>query len=147
VRGRPAEPLSPDARWPIELCFVALAAYYAKAGVAKLMDGGLAWADGSTLQFYLMANGGAPAMWLAERPELCRVFSTLVLAFELGAPLGMSRRLRPVVLAGGLCFHLGTWQFMDITFWPVVALYPVFVPWTRIAAAVARRAERRTLRP
>jgi hypothetical protein len=136
VRGRPEERCSPDARWPIELAFVALAGYYAKAGVAKLLDGGIAWADGATLQHYLLGNGSDAAMWLAASPGLCRILSTLVLTFELGAPLGIARPLRPFVLAGGACFHLGTAHFLGISFWPVVAVYPIFVPWTRLATAV-----------
>jgi hypothetical protein len=143
LRGRPAEPCSSDARWPIELSFVALAAYYAKAGVAKLVDGGLGWADGSTLQFHLVTNGSGPAMWLAGHLALCRLLSTAVLVFELGAPLGILRPLRPIVLAAGVCFHVGTSVFLGITFWPVVALYPVFVsifvPWTRLRTALRAR--------
>jgi hypothetical protein len=136
VRGNPMPPTSPDARWPIELSFVALAAYYCKAGVAKLLDGGLAWTDGSTLQFYLIASGLAPAMWLAGQPALCRTLSTLVLVFELGAPVGIVRALRAPVLASGVAFHLGTQWFMGISFWPIVGLYPIFVPWTRLATAL-----------
>jgi hypothetical protein len=159
LRGRAPRSRSPDARWPIELCFVALSSFYWKAGVAKLLDGGLAWADGSTLQFHLVASGLAPAMWLAEHPGLCRVASVLVLTFELGAPLGVVRALRPAMLAGGVCFHLGTLCFLGIAFWPVVAFYLVFVPWRRLATmlvpvwtrlghprAVARRRDERRSR-
>jgi hypothetical protein len=135
-RGRPADPRSPDARWPIELAVVVLAAYYCKAGIAKLHDGGLAWADGATLQFYLMTNRRPAGMALAEWPWLCAAASTLVLAFELGWPLAMVRRMRPVFLVAGALFHAGTTVFLGISFWPVVATYLVCVPWTRLLSGL-----------
>jgi hypothetical protein len=133
-RGRPPEPSTADARRPIELAVVVLAAYYCKAGIAKLHDGGLAWADGSTLQFYLMTNGRPAGMALATWPSLCAAASALVLAFELGWPLALVRRLRPAVLAAGALFHAATNVFLGISFWPVVATYLVCVPWTRLLA-------------
>jgi hypothetical protein len=110
---------------------VVVVAYYWKAGVAKLLDSGLAWADGSTLQFYLMTNGRPAGMALATWPSLCAAASALVLAFELGWPLALVRRLRPAVLAAGALFHAATNVFLGISFWPVVATYLVCVPWTR----------------
>jgi hypothetical protein len=130
-RGRPLETRSPDARWPIELAVVVIAAYYCKAGIAKLLVGGLAWADGSTLQFYLMTNGNPAGMTLAAWPTLCAAASTLVLAFELGWPIAIVRRVRVLWLAAGALFHVATKVFLGISFWPVVATYLVCVPWTR----------------
>ena len=140
----PAPDPSPYARWPIELVYVELAAFYAAAGIAKLRHAGPAWADGYTLQYHLLAKGEPAGVWLAEHLPLCTVLSILVLGFELAFPLSVVlRRLRPIFLVGGTLFHLGTTVFMGITFWPVVALYTLFVPWTamlarsRGAAAVA----------
>jgi hypothetical protein len=130
--------LSPDARWPLDLLFIELASYYCLAGISKLRDSGFLWADGYTLQYYMLTM---PAPWghrLAEHLGLCTALSILVLSFELGAPLGIIRRLRPLVLAGGVLFHLGTRWFMNIWFWPIVALYALFVPWTRLGTALAR---------
>jgi hypothetical protein len=134
----PPSRLSRDARWPLDLLFIEIAAYYCLAGISKLRDGGLAWADGYTLQYHMLAM---PAPWghrLAEHLGLCAALSVLVLTFELGAPLGVIRRVRPFVLAGGVLFHLGTWWFMNIWFWPIVALYTLFVPWTHVGAVLAR---------
>jgi hypothetical protein len=136
LRGRPAASLSPDARWPIELAVVVLVAYYWKAGVAKLLDSGLAWADGATLQFYLLTNHTPWGTWLAGFPAACAALSACSLAFELGSPLAIVRRLRWIVLGAGVLFHLGTWLFLDITFWPLVATYLVCVPWTRLATGI-----------
>jgi hypothetical protein len=136
LRGRPAEVRSPDARWPIELVVVVLAGYYWKAGMAKLLASGLAWADGSTLQFYLLASRVEWGVRLASVPAACAVLSALVLGFELAAPLAIVRRLRWPVLGGGALFHLGTWWFLGISFWPLLATYLVCVPWTRLAAGL-----------
>jgi hypothetical protein len=130
--------LSPFAGWPFDLLFVELAAYYCLSGLSKLRDGGLGWADGYALQYYLLLMRMPGGMWLASHLWLCTALSVLVLAFELGAPIGILRRWRPFVLGGGLLFHLSTWYFMNIWFWPIVALYAFFVPWTRLGTAVAR---------
>ena len=134
----PPSRTSTMARWPLDLLFVELAAFYFFAGVSKLRDAGPAWMDGYTLQYQLLFKGTASGAWLAQHLALCAGLSILVIAFELGAPLGVFRRLRPVVLAGGLCFHLGTTWFLGISFWPVAALYVLFVPWSRLGCAVAR---------
>lgn len=129
--------VSQYARWPLHLLFIELAAYFALAGFSKLWDAGFAWADGYTLQYYLMQKGTAPGAWLATHLGLCVALSWLVLAFELGAPIGVLPRWRPWVLCGGVVFNLATWSFMNILFWPILALYLLFIPWTRVGRALA----------
>src|SRR5262249_49810606 len=107
------------ARWPLELLFVEIAGYYFLAGFAKMHYSGLRWIDGYSLQSYLLEKATGPGLWLAAHPRACAVLSAMVLGFELFALLGVVRELRPAVLIGGVLFHLGTWVFMDITFWPV----------------------------
>lgn len=140
ARNLPAQPAascSPYARWPFELLFVELAAYYFLAGFAKLREAGLLWADGATLQYYLLEKATPAGLWLASHVRLCIGLSVLVLVFELSWPLGVVlRRLRPALLVAGLGFHWGTIVFLRISFWPVWFLYLLFVPWT----ALARRA-------
>ena len=119
------------ARWPIDLFYVVLASFYFSAGLSKLLWSGLSWADGSTLQYHLLAKGTSPGLRLAEFPWLCTLGSTTVLLWELSFPLGMIRRLRPFFLLAGAAFHLSTGLFLDVWFWPVVALYLLFVPWHR----------------
>jgi hypothetical protein len=92
VRGLP--PLAPvrasmHARWPFELLFIELAAYYFLAGFAKVANAGLGWADGYTLQFYLLEKATPAGLWLAEWPTLCAGLSVMVLAFELSWPLAI----------------------------------------------------------
>lgn len=131
-RARALPERSDFARWPIELAFVVLAGFYFAAGCSKLLWSGVAWADGATLQYHLLRAGTPLGIQLAEWPAFCAAGSAIVLAWELAFPLGISRRLRPYVLAGGLVFHLATGLLLSIWFWPVVALYLVFLPWSRI---------------
>ena len=129
------ESMSPYARWPLEVIFIELAAFYAFAGMAKLRTSGVAWMDGYTLQYWLLYMGTPWGTWMASHLWLCAAFSVATVVFELGFPIGIViQRLRPVLLIGGALFHLGTTYFMKISFWPVVALYLVFVPWDRLAA-------------
>lgn len=119
------------ARWPFELLLVELAFYYFDAGFTKLDRSGLAWADGSTLQYYVLLHGTALGGWLAPHPWLCALLSAGALAFELGFPLALVvRRLRPWFLAAGVCFHIGNHLLLDLIFWPVLAVYPLVVPWS-----------------
>lgn len=149
-RGGPApvvgERWSPYARWPFELIFLELALYYFLAGTAKIWASGPAWADGYTLQYYLLEKATPAGLWLAEHPLLCAVLSAGVLVFELSWPFGVVwRRLRPWLFAAGLAFHVGTIVFLRISFWPVWILYALFVPWSSLAARV--RALAGILRP
>jgi hypothetical protein len=119
------------ARWPFELLLVELAFYYFDAGFTKLSRSGLAWADGSTLQYYALLHGTVLGGWLAPHLGLCALLSAGALAFELGFPLALVfRRLRPWFLAAGVCFHVGNHLLLDLIFWPVFAVYPLVVPWS-----------------
>ena len=82
--------------------------------------------------------GLRPDVVLAGFPAACAALSACSLAFELGSPLAIARPLRWIVLGAGVLFHLGTWIFLGITFWPLVATYLVCVPWTRLATATGR---------
>lgn len=136
-RGLPVDEPSHSrfARWPFELLLVELAFYYFDAGLSKLAASGLAWMDGATLQFSLVKLGGAVAAVVASHLWLCALLSVGALAFELGFPLAIVvRRLRPWFLAAGFAFHLGNHVLLDLIFWPVLAVYPLVVPWSTVIA-------------
>ena len=125
--------LSRHARWPFELLFIELAFYYFDAGLSKLAAGGLAWADGNTLQYHLLREGHVAGSLVAQHRWLCALLSTGALAFELGFPLAIFvRRLRPLFLATGVCFHLANHFLLNLIFWPVLAVYPLVVPASQI---------------
>lgn len=77
----------------------------------------------------------APHLWL------CALLSAGALAFELGFPLAIVlRRLRPWFLGAGVAFHLGNHVLLDLIFWPVLAVYPLVVPWSVLVAWAVDRA-------
>jgi len=125
------------ARWFFDVMYLELAAFYGGAGLSKLLDAGPAWADGYSLQYFLLDKGLPAGAWLATRLDLCRAASVLVLAWELGFVLGVFRRLRPIFLAGGVLFHAATTAFLGVSFFSVVALYALFVPWAALAARLS----------
>jgi hypothetical protein len=131
------------ARWPFELLLVELSFYYFDAGLTKLVTSGPAWADGFTLQYSLLKHDTPVGRLVAPHLALCALLSAGALAFELLFPLTIVfRRLLPWFLATGICFHLGNFLLLDLIFWPVMAVYPLLVPWSmlrRRAAALAHR--------
>ena len=136
--GDPPPRRSPHAGWPLELIFLEIAMFYFQAGLAKLGDAGLAWADGWTLQFYLLAKGGPAAERLAASPALCCAASVAVLTFELAFPVAVFvRRLRPLAMVAGLVFHAATAVFLQVVFWPLWSLYALFLPWEAIASRLS----------
>ena len=71
------------------LVFIEIAAFYAQAGYAKLRTSGAAWADGYTLQYYLLQKATPAGLWLAEHLWLCCALSIGVLLFETGFPVAI----------------------------------------------------------
>lgn len=128
------------ARWPFELPFVELAFYYFDAGLSKVVTSGFAWADGATLQYYLLHRGLPAGEWVASSLTLCRVLSWGALLFELGFPLAIVvRRLRLPFLGLGVLFHLGNHVLMNLSFWPVPATYLLAVPWSELRRTLGGR--------
>src|SRR5579862_3691543 len=66
---------SGHARWPLLLVFAEIAAFYCAAGVTKLRTSGLAWADGWTLQYFLLTAGTPAGLWIAGSRSLCAALS------------------------------------------------------------------------
>lgn len=107
--------------WPLVLVQVLLVQVYLASGLAKLRRSGWRWADGRSLQAYLLHSyltyDVRPARALARNGRLCRLLSTGVLAFELfGAILLLLPGMTWLYAAAGLGFHLGTLIFMRINY-------------------------------
>ena len=51
---------------------------------------------------------------------------------------GIYRPLRPFYLVGGVLFHLGTNILLGIGFWPTLAIYAIFVPWSSLTRWAGR---------
>lgn len=111
------------AMWPIRLSHVLLALTYLSTGATKLMDGGLAWMNGYTLQTYLMRDAiprGFPmGVWLAQQHELCIAFSVFTILFETLFILSLVFPwTMPFFFIGGIFFHVGLYLTAGHDFFP-----------------------------
>jgi len=134
---------SPYATWPLRFVQTIIILLYFLSGYAKLKISGLEWANGTTLQWYLMNDYltfQAPAgLWLANHKELCILLSYATLIFEVGFISALFfPRLAPWLLLAGFSFHLGTYITMRTFFEFLWLTYPVFFNFERIGAWIRR---------
>jgi hypothetical protein len=147
--------------WGIRVTMIVIALAYLDAGLSKLLNGGLDawvyrigfenfgvwdstkrglhWFNGYTLQHYLLQDGirfDRPlGVWISQYKTLCQLLSVGAVAFELGFILILFfRRLIPVLLIGGVMLHAGIEVTQGATFFMLVTLYGVWVPWERLLA-------------
>ena len=146
-RGRRPERWGPDARmdtavWAPRLMQCLLGVAYFSAGSAKLLDGGLYWMNGATLQQIVLTDYvrfGMPAgLWLAQSFWLCVVGAVITVAVETFFFVAVFvKRARTCLLAAGAALHLGIYFTMAAPFFTWMVLYVVFVDFE----GLRRRAE------
>lgn len=128
--------VSPVARdvpiWPLLLTRWMLALVYFSAFASKLGNGGLQWANGSTLQYIVYVKGAALdrplGVWLSGQHDLCVWLSWGALLFEGTFVVALFwRRSWPVFLVLGVLFHLSAELTMGASFLEFVALYAAFL--------------------
>ena len=141
----------PDARmdtatWALRLIQCLLGLAYFSSGSSKLLDGGLAWMNGATLQQMVLTDyvrHGMPAgLWLAQSFWLCvagAVMTILVEVFFFVAVFVTGAR--KYLLPAGAVLHIGIYVTMAAPFFTWVALYAAFVDFEAL-----RRRGRRTER-
>ena len=108
--------------WPTQCLKVVLASVYFGAFWCRLVNNGLLWADGYTLQGYLLDKHIAVyaqlSLALANNFWLCRIVSVATLLLEASfVTVVFLRRGHPLIflfLLGGLSFHLTIEMVMDI---------------------------------
>ncbi len=132
--------------WPLTLIKLTLALAYFGSGFAKLLSGGVYWADGYTLQAYFLMKylqeGGCSGYWLAQSYWGCVLASLGTLALELTfivVPfLRSNSRLMWGYVLAGLGFHLMIAATMRIFhFLPFMSLtYLVFLDWPTVCRLV-----------
>ena len=104
------------AAWPLLLIKITVCSVFFSAGIAKLRSG-IAWADGYTLQAYLLETNGYSSItqFFIDRLWLCRLLSSLVLAFELLCPLVLFfPRWEWLFVVMAIFFHLGTTYLLQL---------------------------------
>jgi hypothetical protein len=148
-----AERLGPEPSvatgWPIRLLSLCATLPYTVAGVAKLREGGLAWALGDNLRDQIAMNGlyyelfsGGTAPITFEIYGWERAFAVLAtgtLFLELGAPLALLHPLAGYLfVVSVVSMHWGILWLMGIEF--PYQMYGVafacFIPWDALFARV-----------
>ncbi len=112
---------APAPVWPLILVQALLAQVYMVSGLTKLRRAGWSWADGRSLQSFLLASSltyDTQAAWdLGRRAGVCRAVSAAILTFELaGFVLLLLPGLSWLFAAAGLAFHLGALRLMRIDY-------------------------------
>ena len=146
-RGRRPERWGPNARtdtaaWALRLMQCLLAIAYFSAGSSKLVDGGLYWMNGATLQQIVLTDYvrfGMPAgLWLAQSFWLCVAGAAITITVETFFFVAVFvTRARKYLLAAGAALHLGIYLTMAAPFFTWMVLYVVFVDFE----ALRRRAQ------
>ena len=143
--------------WPIRLMAIITVLTYVIAGIAKLRQSGLAWADGSTLGNHIaysairidQLGGFEPplAKLVVGRAWLIAPMAVATLALELLAPLALvGGRLRNIWATSAIVFHAGTALTMMV-FFPYQGLGFALLPLFRVEyaqRALARQMARQT---
>lgn len=133
--------------WPRKAMLALIAIAYFGAGYCRCVNSFL-WADGHTLQGYLMEKSIAWDIalgWeIAQHWGLCVVISVLTMLLELGYPLVLFfPRFKPLFIFGGIMLHLSILLAMNINFMFFFGYnYFVFLEWPwlrRVFAGVKDR--------
>lgn len=137
VLGDLARASSRFARWPLLVGRWVLALVYLSAAWAKLRNAGLDWANGDTLQFYMLRDSmwwDKPlGTWLGAHHEAMVVLSYSALLFEATFfVVLLMPRLARIYAPAGIAMHTGTYLTMSAPFFRWIAIYSVFVPWNRL---------------
>ena len=148
ARGDAKTP-SGEYRWPVRAVWLLLSIVFCSAGIAKLRHGGLDWVFSDNMATLLLQHGYQRAsheplsnlgLWFAQFPMLCGLMALVTIVVEAGYPIALvSRRARwffPPAMCGLL---IGIRLMMGPTFPQFVICHLFWVPWDRVAAALAKR--------
>ena len=141
-RSQHPERWGPDAKidtatWPLRLVQCLLGIAYFSSGSAKMLDGGLTWWNGATLQTIVLVDYvrfGMPAgLWLVQNFWLCVAASVVTVIVELFFFVAVFvPASRKYVLMGGLALHIGIYLTMAAPFFTWMAMYVIFINFEKI---------------
>lgn len=145
-RGRHVDVLSEwsiFAGWPLKLVMWLFSLFYLSAVFSKLSRGGLDWANGYTLQWYLARAGSAKGqdfgMWLSQHHMLILLTQIGVLVFQATFFLCiLFPKLRWIYVPAGLALHISIYITLGAHFFTWIGLYSVFIPWSVVALWLGR---------
>lgn len=146
------ETYSTFAGWPLKAMMWFFVLMYWSAVWSKLSDGGLDWANGFTLQYYLARDGlrwgGELAVWLSQFHYLILVGQIGVLIFQATFFLAVIfPKLRILYVPAGLFLHIFIYVTLQAPFFTWIALYAVFIPWSKIVGMSGGGARRSSGQP
>ena len=146
--SRPVE-ASGEYRWPVQLVLVALSLVFCAAGTAKLRASGVQWFTTDHLAIlldrvqYHISDAEPWFPWgstVARIPYAANLMAFSTIFFETTYPLALfSRRLRPVMVMGGIGLILGIRALMGPTFENFLLINLFWVPWDRVEAWIRAR--------
>ena len=146
-RRRPPTPslraTSAFARWPLLVVQWLLALAYFSSASSKLASSGFGWANGYTLQYYLIEDGlrwhRPLGVWMGQQHLPVMALSWLTLVFEGTFFLVLIWSvLAWVYLPLGAAFHAGIYLAMDAPFFQLIVLYAAFIPWADVVDRIQR---------
>lgn len=141
------------AGWAIKLMQWFFVLMYLSAVVAKLTTSGWGWANGYTLQYYLLQDGlrfeNPFALWFAGQHDLMVLLQNIVLIFQATFALAvLFPKLRWIYVPLGLSFHTGILLTLQAPFYEWIFLYVIFIPWSHAYRTIfVSRDERRRHSP
>ncbi|HEX5385192.1 MAG TPA: DCC1-like thiol-disulfide oxidoreductase family protein [Gemmatimonadales bacterium] len=127
-----ADRTSTFARWPLRLILWVLAIAYLSAGLAKVVNGGLAWVNGYTLSYALARDAihreSGLGLWAAGQIGALRLLSLATIAFE---SLFWLVIIFPVLswlfVLAGTAVHTGIFLTQRAPFPQLIVLYIVLI--------------------
>ena len=122
------------AQWPLLFISALFGIIYLDAGLSKVAESGLDWANGYTLQYYLAQDalrwGSDLGNWLSQHHTLVEIMSWGALLFELTFFLVVIYpRLAFLYIPAGIAMHTVIYLTMNAPFFTFITLYSVFIPW------------------
>jgi hypothetical protein len=124
--------------WPLELIKLNMALVYFSAFFAKIKNSGLSWAQGETLQAYVLERywmtDNPIAHYVASHLWLCTALSVFTLLAEstFWMVLLPNKWIRFFLPLAGFAMHVGIYAIMSIYFQAFIFTYLVFIPYGRI---------------
>ncbi len=136
-RSKHPERWGPDATmdtatWALRTAQCLMGIAYFSSGSAKLLDGGLSWINGATLQTIVLTDYirfGMPAGgWLIQSFWLCVVGAAMTIVVEVFFFVAVFvKTSRKYILPAGFALHIGIYVTMAAPFFTWVAMYVVFL--------------------
>ncbi len=134
----------PGAAWPILFIQWFFPLMYLSAVVSKLTRGGIEWANGISLQYFMILeaykNDSDLALFVSQFHYFLKFAEYIVLAFQASFFLILFfPRLKWIYLPLGLIFHLIIYVTLRAPFPQWIAMYIVYIPWSLVILWLARK--------